>query len=122
MSDKRLLVEEPEFASVLKVLARQGSTLSPLLRQAWDSKDLRTMTKKPLVATAPHVSIVGHITRQEYVRLLNATELGNGFANRFVTILVRRSKLLPDGGQPVECADLMERLARAMRLPATSVR
>src|SRR5262249_45495007 len=34
VSDKRLLVFEPEFASTLKVMARDGNTLSATMRQA----------------------------------------------------------------------------------------
>jgi hypothetical protein len=45
VSDKRLLMVEPEFASVLKQLERQGNILSAVLRQAWDTGDLATLTK-----------------------------------------------------------------------------
>jgi hypothetical protein len=44
--DKRLLVVEPEFASTLRVLARDGNTLSAIIRTAWDIGDLSTMTKQ----------------------------------------------------------------------------
>jgi hypothetical protein len=33
---KRLLVIESEFANVLKVMTREGNTLSPVIRSAWD--------------------------------------------------------------------------------------
>ena len=66
VADKRLLVIESEFAQALKVMEREGNTLSPTLRQAWDSGNLRTLTKNdPVVATDAHVSILGHITREE---------------------------------------------------------
>jgi hypothetical protein len=52
----------------------------------------------PTKATNPHVSIVAHVTRDELLRNLNATESSNGFANRFTFFAVQRSKLLPDGG------------------------
>jgi len=98
-SDKRRLVVEPEFAQTLKVLAREGNTLSPVVRQAWDGESLQTMVRNdPLHATAAHIGIVGHITRDELLRYLTATELANGFANRFLPIAVKRSKLLPFGG------------------------
>jgi len=98
VEDKRLLVIEEEFASVLKVAGREGNTLSPVIRQAWDGKDLRTMTKNsPAVASAPHVSIIGHITRDELLRYLDSTEAANGFGNRFLWLCVRRSKTLPEG-------------------------
>ena len=102
ITDKRLLVEEPEFASTLKVMARQGSTLSPVIRQAWDGHDLRIVTKNtPARATAPHISLLVHITRDELRRYLEATETANGFGNRFLWVCVRRSKQLPDGGRHV---------------------
>jgi len=97
--DKRLLVLEAEFAAVLKMTARDGSTLSPVVRNAWDGKTLQTLTKNsPARATAAHVSIIGHITADELLRLLTGTEAANGFLNRFMLFAVRRSKLLPEGG------------------------
>ena len=99
LSDKRRLVVEPEFAQTLKVLAREGNTLSAIVRQAWDGEPLQTIVRNdPLRATAAHIGIVGHITRDELLRYLTATELANGFANRFLLIAVKRSKLLPFGG------------------------
>jgi BT4734-like, N-terminal domain len=98
-ADKRLFIIEAEFANVLKVTAREGNTLSPIIRCAWDSGDLKTMVKNsPAKATRAHVSIVGHITRDELRRLLTQTESANGFANRFCWLAVKRSKCLPDGG------------------------
>ena len=42
--------------------------------------------------------MVAHITVEELVRRLTSTEMANGFANRFLFVAVRRSKLLPRGG------------------------
>ena len=57
------------------------------------------MTKNsPLKATGAHISIVGHITKDEIRAKLTRTDMANGFANRFLFCLVRRSKLLPYGG------------------------
>jgi hypothetical protein len=98
-TDKRLLVLEPEFAQVMKVLAREGNTLSPVIRNSWDSKRLQSLVRNaPLRASSAHVGIVAHITKDELLRYLNATELANGFFNRFLVVAVRRSKLLPFGG------------------------
>jgi len=104
VSDKRLFVYEPEFASVLKVMARDGNTLSPVLRAAWDGERvLRTLTKNsPTQATDAHISLVGDITPDELRRLLDRTEVANGFLNRFLLVCARRSKLLPDGGSLAE--------------------
>jgi hypothetical protein len=99
VADKRLLCYESEFASVLKVAERQGNTLSVLIRQAWETGDLRSMTKNcPAQATGAHISVIGHITNEELVRCLSATEQANGFGNRFIWLAVKRSKLLPEGG------------------------
>jgi hypothetical protein len=99
-ADKRRLVVEAEFAQVMKVLAREGNTLSPVVRNAWDGKRLQTISRNsPLTATDAHIGIVGHITKDELLRYLAATELANGFFNRFLVIAVQRSKLLPLGGQ-----------------------
>jgi hypothetical protein len=98
VTDKRRLVIEPEFAQTLKVLKREGNTLSPVIRQAWDSGALTAMTKNNFArATGTHVTILGHITRPELAKCLSDTDCFNGFANRFLWALVRRSKLLPDG-------------------------
>ncbi len=85
---------------MLKVLAREGNTLSPVIRNAWDGKTLQTMAKNaPVRAQDAHVAIVGHITKDELLRFINGTELANGFFNRFLVIAVQRSKELPFGGR-----------------------
>jgi len=99
VSDKRLMVIEPEFAGVLAVVDRHGNTLSALLRRAWDGDKLSTMTRgSPLAATDAHVSIIGHVTVDELRAKLTRTDTANGFANRFLYPLVRRSQALPFGG------------------------
>jgi len=106
VTDKRLLLVEAEFASTLKVMGREGNTLSGIIRQAWDQGNLRSLTKKsPARATNAHISIIGHVTKIELKRYLNATEAGNGFANRFLFVCSRRSKRLPFGGNLTD-ADL----------------
>jgi hypothetical protein len=97
VSDKRLSCDEPEFARVLKMASREGNILSEVIRQAWDTGNLRSMTKNsPATATGAHISISGHITRDELLRCLSETEQGNGFCNRIAWVCVRRSKYLPD--------------------------
>jgi hypothetical protein len=97
--DKRLLILEAEFASALKVMQREGNTLSPVLRCAWDGLPLGTLTRNsPLRAANSHISIIGHTTSEDLARYLSATDQANGFANRFLVGCARRSKILPDGG------------------------
>lgn len=105
--DKRLLVLESEFASVLRAAQRQGSTLSATIREAWDSGNLRTLTKHdPVTATGAHIPIIGHITADELRAELTATDAANGFANRFLYVAVRRYKLLPRGGDQADEAEV----------------
>jgi len=97
--DKRLLVIESEYGSVLKISAREGNTMSTVLRDAWDKGNLSTMSKNsPEKATGAHISLIGHITVSELRRLLSENDAHNGFGNRFIWVYARRSKFLPFGG------------------------
>jgi len=97
--DKRFFVIEEEFASTLKVMTREGNILSPIIRQAWDDGNLRSLAKNsPAKATGAHISIVVHVTIDDLRRNLDRTETGNGFANRFIWVCVKRSKELSRGG------------------------
>jgi hypothetical protein len=71
----------------------------------------------PMKATGAHVSIVGHITKAELLRHLTETEAANGFANRFIWLMVMRSKELPFGGEwyKVDTAPLLRRLSFALK-------
>lgn len=106
--DKRALVLAPEFAAILRVIARQGSTLSPILREGWDRGDLRVTTKNsPMRATGAHVSVLAHVTADELRRELTDTESANGFGNRFIWFGVERSKLLPEP-EPFDVDDIRD--------------
>jgi hypothetical protein len=118
VDDKRLLVVEPEFAAPLKLAAREGNSLTATIRQAWDTGTLAILTKNsPARATDAHVSIVGHVTKDELLRYLTTTETANGFANRFLWLCVRRARVLPEGGnlREADLAPLAERLREAVR-------
>ena len=74
INDKRKLIIEAEFAQVLKALAREGNTLSPVIRNAWDGKTLQAMTRNsPLRATGAHIGVVAHVTKDELLRHINGT-------------------------------------------------
>ena len=99
VEDKRLLVRESEFATVLRVLQREGNSLSAVMRTAWESSDLRTLTKNaPLRSTGAHVAVLAHVSKEELLRYLDRTDLANGFINRFIIIAAKRQRLLPNGG------------------------
>lgn len=122
VSDKRLLVFEPEFASVLRIIERRENILSATLRQAWDTGHLRTLAKNtPVKASNAHISLVSHITGDELKRRMSETEVFNGFANRFLFICVRRSKLLPEGGnlQALDLSCITQKLNKAVEFSQT---
>lgn len=99
VSDKRLVVRQGEFAGALKVMQRDGNTLSSTLRDAWDSGNLNTMTKNSRTkATGAHVTVIGNITAEELLSCLEAGEFANGLANRFLWCCSIRSQFLPEGG------------------------
>ncbi len=121
-TDKRLLIVEPEFASVLTVANRDGNKISAIIRQGWDDGNLSTLIKNdPNRATGAHISIIGHVTKQELLARLDDTSKANGFANRFLFALVRRSKELPEGGEvpEAELQRLAEHLVRIIRFSRT---
>ena len=108
---KELLLIESEFASVLQASRREGSTVSSLLRNAWDGGRLSVLRRKdPIEVEGAHLSMIGHITLPELHRLLAATEISNGLANRILWTHAARQKLLPDGGAMPDvsgpCADI----------------
>lgn len=98
ITDKRLLVVEEEFSRVLAVAKRDGSTITPVIRSAFDNGVLRVLTKQRQQATGAHISILGHITAEELRRMLTETDIANGLANRFLLVCARRGPLLPSGG------------------------
>ena len=84
----------------LRMLSRDGNVLGAVIRQVWESGDLRVLTKHdPARATGAHISIIGHISAGELRSELTSTDKANGFANRFSWLFVTRSKHLPDDGQ-----------------------
>jgi hypothetical protein len=85
----------------MKVLAREGTTVSLVVRNTWDSKRLQTINRSSPLPSDAHIGIIGHMTKDELRRYLAATELADGFFHRFLVIAVQRSKLLPLGGQLV---------------------
>ena len=40
VEDKRLMLYEPELAQLLRVMTREGNTVSAVIRRAWDGGDL----------------------------------------------------------------------------------
>jgi len=123
IGDQRLLVIEPEFASVLKASGREISTLSPTLRCAWDGRPLAILTRTaPARATQAHIALIGHITQTELRRHTTTIELSNGYLNRFLLIACRRQRLLPEGGHhdPLTGSGLPRLLAATLKHAQTA--
>jgi Protein of unknown function (DUF3987) len=113
--DKRLCLVATELGEILTVMSREGNTLSAVLRNAWDDGNLTTVTKNsPARATDAFISIIGHVTRDELRKLLGQTESANGFGNRFLWVLVNRSKCLPEGGDLPPLGDIVIELRKAI--------
>lgn len=100
VSDKRLLVFESEFSAVLARMARQGNTLGATLRDTWDSRPLGMMNRKSntLRARTHHIGVIAHVTPGELLAKLEQSDLDGGTINRFLPVLSKRSRELPEGG------------------------
>lgn len=114
--DKRLLVVEPEFASVMARAKREGSTLAAVLRQTWDGRGVSVLNRTALVASSSHVAIVGHVTPKEFRLRLAESDQAGGTYNRFLPVYVERSKRLPLPSEPhlVAVSEIVERLKKAI--------
>ncbi len=115
--EKRAFIIEPEFARLLAVNRRDGSTSSPIIRGAWDDGRLQLIrAKETLCVDGTHTSILAHITPEELREKLSSVDVANGFANRFLFLCVRRARRLPSGGyiEPAIIGSLGKRLRLAM--------
>lgn len=94
--ETRLLITEGEWEGPLARARREGSTLSAVLRDAWDGKPLRTMNAtNPREALTHHLTVVGHITPHALRTGMGDREAANGFLNRFLLLLVHRPAVVP---------------------------
>ena len=97
-ADPRALVFETEFGPLLTAMSREGSTLSPIIRNAWDGVPLgRHVASQKASGTVldHHVGVLANITGIELAQKLTSVEAANGFGNRFLWLGVRRPHLLP---------------------------
>lgn len=121
--DKRLILFEAELGRLFKVAGRDGSTVSAVLREAWDSPRVLQTASKHFgeKATEPHGALLGHITDAELVARLTSDDISNGLANRILFLSVRRSRCLPEGGRlpPAVLRPLAERLSERLELART---
>jgi hypothetical protein len=113
--DRRTMVVESELARLLAVVSREGSTISASFRNGWDTGTLSIRTRQNKVKVdGAHLSLIGHITREELLRRLDSTEMANGFGNRILWGCARRSKSLPHGGGDMTVpSGLLDQLQKA---------
>ncbi|MEV0189217.1 DUF3987 domain-containing protein [Kitasatospora purpeofusca] len=120
VADKRLWVVESEYGVTMARGRREGSSLSGILRQAWNGEDIGVMNRDAMFATAPHIAVIGHISPRELRAKMQDAEMAGGTYNRFLPVFVHRNLLDPDGqGAPDE---LIDNLATAWKTVLTDAR
>jgi Protein of unknown function (DUF3987) len=110
--DIRLLAFEPEWASVMARMKREGNSLSATLRAAWEGGNLSTLNVDARVARHSHIGLIGHITPKEFTAKVSASDMAGGTYNRFLPIAVAQSKFLADPG--MVGADMMDELGASL--------
>lgn len=91
---------ESEFARVLAVASREGSSASSVLRAAWDFGRLEHRIRKQTYEAPPApVTLVAHITADELRdgrHGLRMNDVMNGFGNRVLWGYVDRRSIIPN--------------------------
>lgn len=122
-ADRRLVIAESEFASVLRRIGRENAILGPTLRDAWDGSDLiaKSRTNGKSKASDYHLALVGHITVEELEACLSQTEIQSGTANRILWVYAERANVLPNGGNTPDwlIEDTAVRLRAALQRAAS---
>jgi hypothetical protein len=115
-TDKRLVMIEPEFSTVMARAKREGSTLAGVLREAWSGKPLGVLNRRKLKASSSHIAIIGHVAPREFRLRLADADLAGGTFNRFLPLWVERARRIPipEGIDPETCSGLAKRLGDAM--------
>ena len=88
VTDKRFLILESEAGSMLTMSQRQGNTLSHILRNGYDGKTIRPLTKRDRVCVShPFFVLIGNITPGELLNhdLVSSMSV-NGMLNRMLMI------------------------------------
>lgn len=120
----RGIVWAPELSEVLIVGRREGSTLTTVLRNAFDRTALMNITKSATIAVpreSYQLGALAGVTPDELRSLLSAgTEMTNGFAGRWLSVpVVGRDDPSVDGGvAPVLRPALAEQFRYALEVRA----
>lgn len=101
ITDKRFLLMENEFGNVLNHAERSGNTLSHVLRNGYDGKNIKPLTKRDRTfCSEPFFVLVGNITPKELNSHKQSSVMSmNGMLNRTFIIwtktTVRHSRPKP---------------------------
>jgi hypothetical protein len=112
-SIKQMLVTSTEFAGVMS--KSQGGTLGPVLRDAWDGKNLAIHTKDAYHSTQPHITVLGHVTPTEFGAKLKSHDMAGGTYNRFLPMFVEMPHELPWPERPKTYDSLMATFTEELR-------
>ena len=114
--DKRLLVVDEEFSRTHTVAHRSGSAVGPVLRQAWDWKNLENPKTEARRATKPHICSIVHCTGEELSHIASFVDVHSGFLNRYAMVWGERTKKLPHASRPTgrAIADEISALRRSL--------
>ena len=94
VSDIRKLLLSEELAQLLSVIGARGKQMEAMLTRAFDGRAISLRTRS-LTVTANHpdaLSIVGHITAEEFLKVVQESPelLSNGFLNRWMVFTGHR--------------------------------
>lgn len=116
--DKRVLYVEEELGALFNKMVTQES-VEKMITKAWDSGVLETTTKKESMrCIQPHVSIIGHITPDELYDRLDKRLLDNGFSNRWLYVLIKKTAVVvrpPAPGAIPGAADIAAQISDNLR-------
>jgi hypothetical protein len=86
---------EQEFSKLLKVGNRDTNNVTEVLRAAWDLEILQSLSKtQPAKASNTFISLIGHITSDEFLKCISQVDRFNGFLNRFLFCHSYRDKII----------------------------
>jgi hypothetical protein len=120
--DKRLLIYEEELGHIIAVSGKEGSTLSGVLRKAWDGGRLQSLTKNnPYIASWSHTAVIAAITPAEFRARVSNRDLSSGLWNRYLPLFVERRQLIanPEGMSEALLAEFGEDISKAVNLVAS---
>ncbi len=110
VKQKRMLITLAEFGSVLALVRRPGSTLSPVIRNAYDCTPLETAAKvEPVRCAQPYITLSAAITPAELFGML--FDGRDTTANRPLYLYAVREKLVANPKATVGADRMAEEIA-----------